>query len=74
MKFTRATNLVQVETYYVYACRGLQYIRWGNNFSQLLGVKCIIDVRQTEIHTEPFIPELSYIAIEIAIAKFKTYE
>jgi len=42
--------------------------RWRNQFSQLLNVHGIIDVRQAEIHTaEPLMPELSVFEVEMAI-------
>jgi len=47
--------------------------RWRNNFSQLLIVHRVNDVRQTEIHTaEPLVPELS--AFELAIETLKSHK
>jgi hypothetical protein len=44
--------------------------RWRNHFSQLLNVRGISDVRQTEIHTaELLVPEPSAFEIEMAIEK-----
>jgi len=49
--------------------------RWRNYFSQLLNVRLISDVRQTEIHTaEPLVPELSAFEVEMAIEKLKGYK
>jgi hypothetical protein len=40
---------------------------WRNNFSQLLKVHQVNDVRQTKIHTaEPLVPEPSAFAVEMA--------
>jgi hypothetical protein len=42
--------------------------RWRNHFSQLLNVRGVNDVSQTEIHTvEPLVPELSAFDVEMAI-------
>jgi hypothetical protein len=49
--------------------------RWKIDFSPLLNVHDVSDVRQTEIHTaEPLVPGPSYLEVEIAIAKFETYK
>ncbi|PNF34871.1 hypothetical protein B7P43_G03116 [Cryptotermes secundus] len=49
--------------------------RWRNYYSQLLNVRRVSDVRQTEIHTaEPLIPDPSPFEVESAIAKLKLYK
>jgi hypothetical protein len=46
--------------------------RWRKYFSQLLNVRGITNVRQTEIHTaEPLLPEPSASEFELAIEKQK---
>jgi hypothetical protein len=48
--------------------------RWRNYFSQLLNVRGVSDVRQTEIHTaEPSVPDRRPFEVEIAIAKLKRH-
>jgi len=42
--------------------------RWRNHFSQLMNVHGVNDVRQTEIHREPLVPE-----IEMAIEKLERH-
>ena len=45
-----------------------------NNFSQLLNVHGVNDVRQTQIHTaEPLVPEPSAFEIELVIEKLKSH-
>jgi hypothetical protein len=49
--------------------------RWKKNFSQLLNVHNVSDVRQIEVHTaEPLVPGLSRPEVQIAIAKLKKYK
>jgi hypothetical protein len=49
--------------------------RWKNYFCQLFNVHGAGGVRQTEVHTaEPFVPEPSASAVEIAIGKLKRYK
>jgi hypothetical protein len=49
--------------------------RWKNNFSQLLTVHNVSDVRQIEIRTaEPLVPGPSYLEVEIAIAELRKYK
>jgi len=49
--------------------------RWGNYFSQILNVRGVNDVRQTEIHTaESLVPEPSASEIELAIEKLKSHK
>jgi hypothetical protein len=51
------------------------FSRWKNNFSQLLNVYNISDVRQIEVHmAEPLVPGPSSLEVEIAIAKLKKYK
>jgi hypothetical protein len=46
--------------------------RWSKHFSQLLNVRGVNDVRQTEIHTaEPLVPEQSAFEVELANGKLK---
>jgi hypothetical protein len=46
--------------------------RWKNNFSHLLNVHTVTDVRQLEVHmAEPLMPCPSHLEIETAIAKLK---
>jgi hypothetical protein len=48
--------------------------RW-KNYSQLLNVHNVSDVRQIEVHTaEPSVPGPSRLEVEIAIAKLKKYK
>jgi hypothetical protein len=48
--------------------------RW-KNFSQLLNVHNVNDVRQVEVHTaEPLVPGPSCIEVKIALAKLKKYK
>jgi len=47
--------------------------RWRNNFSQLLNVHEVNDVRKTERHTaESLVPEPSAFEVELAIEKLKS--
>jgi hypothetical protein len=47
--------------------------RWKNDFSLILNVYMISDVRQTEIHTaEPLVPQPSPFEVEIAVVKLKS--
>jgi len=47
--------------------------RWRNCFSQILNVRGVNDVRQTEIHTaEPLAPEPRASEFELAIEKLKS--
>ena len=49
--------------------------RWRNNFSQLLNVHGVNDVRQTELHTaEPLVAEPSAFEVELAIEKLKRHK
>jgi hypothetical protein len=44
--------------------------RWKNNFSELLSVHRVSDVRQIEIHVaEPLVPDPTLFEVEIAVAK-----
>jgi hypothetical protein len=48
---------------------------WTNYFCQLLNVRGVNDVRQTEMHTaEPLAPERNSFDVEIAIEKLKRYK
>jgi hypothetical protein len=49
--------------------------KWKNNFSQLLNVNNVSDVRQTEVHkAEPLVPGPSRLEVEISIAELKKYK
>jgi len=49
--------------------------RWRNYFSQLLNVRGVKDVGQTEIHTaEPLVSEPSASEVELAIEKLKSHK
>jgi hypothetical protein len=49
--------------------------RWKNYFCQLLSIRGVNDVRQTEIYTaEPLVPEPSSLEVEIAVGKLKRYK
>ena len=49
--------------------------RWRNFFSQLLNIRGVNDVRQTEIHTaEPLVPVPSASEVELAIEKLKGHK
>jgi hypothetical protein len=49
--------------------------RWKNNFSQLLNVHNVSDIRQIEVHmVETLVPGPSCLEVEIAIAKLKKYK
>jgi len=49
--------------------------RWREYFSQLLNVRGVSDVRQTEIHTvEPLVPDSSAFEVELATEKLKIHK
>jgi hypothetical protein len=49
--------------------------RWKSNFSQLLNVHNVSDIKHIEIHTtEPVIPGLRHLEVEIADAKLRKYK
>jgi hypothetical protein len=49
--------------------------KWKNNFSQLLNVHNVSDVRQIKVDTaEPLVPGPSRLEVKIAIAKLKKYK
>jgi hypothetical protein len=49
--------------------------RWKNQFSQLLNMHNVSDVRQIEVHmAEPSVPGPSHLEAEIAIAKMIKYK
>jgi len=48
---------------------------WRNKFSQLLNIKGVNDVRQTEIRTAvPLVPNPSAFEVEMAIEKLKRHK
>ena len=49
--------------------------KWSNNFSQLLNIYGVSEVRQTEIHTtETLVPEPSTFGFEMAFEKLKRHK
>jgi hypothetical protein len=69
------TNVVKDENGAVVADSHSILARWGNHFSQLLNVRGVNDVRQTEVHTaEPLVPEPSAFEVEMAIEKLKSHK
>jgi len=49
--------------------------RWRNHFSQLLNIRGVNDVGQTEVHTaEPLVPEPSAFEFELGIEKLKSHK
>ena len=49
--------------------------RWRNNFSQLLNIHGVDDIRQTEIHTtEPAVSDSIVVEFEVAIEKLKRHK
>jgi hypothetical protein len=49
--------------------------RWKNHFPQLLNIRGVNDVTQTEVHTaEPLVPEPSAFEVEMAIEKLKRHK
>ena len=49
--------------------------RWRNHYTQLLNIRGVNDVRQTEIHTtEPQVPDSSAFEVELAIEKLKSHK
>jgi hypothetical protein len=50
-------------------------VRWRKRFSQLFNVRCVSNVRQTEIHAaERLVPEPSAFEVELAIGKLKSHK
>jgi hypothetical protein len=48
--------------------------RWKNYFCQILDVRGVNNIRQTEIHTaEPLVPELHSYEVAIAVEKLKMF-
>jgi hypothetical protein len=48
---------------------------WRNDFSQLLNVHGVNEVRQTEIHiADPLVPEVSTFEFETAVEKLKRHK
>jgi hypothetical protein len=69
------TNLVKDENGDLIADSHNILNRWKNYFSQLLTVRGVKDVRQTEIHTsEPSVPETSSLEAETATEKLKRHK
>jgi hypothetical protein len=69
------TNLVKDERGDLLADPHKFLHRWKNYFCQLLNVRGVYGVRQTEMHTaEPFMPEPSVFEIEVAVGKPKVYK
>jgi hypothetical protein len=69
------TNMVKEQNGDLLARSNSILNRWKIYFCQLLNVRGVNDVRQTEIHTaEQLIPEPSSSEVEIAIEKLKRYK
>ena len=68
----RVTRLVKDEKGDLVTDSHTVFVRWRNQFSRLLNVHEVNDVRQTEVHTaEPPVPEPSAFEIEMDIEKLK---
>jgi hypothetical protein len=66
------TNIVKEEKGdTVITCHSI-VVRWRNHFSQILNIHGVNDVRQTEIHREPFVPEPSAFEVEFAFEKLRS--
>jgi len=62
------TNIVKDEKGDLVAHSHSILARWRNNFSHLLNVHGVIDIRQTEIHTaQPLVTEHSAFQVDMAI-------
>jgi hypothetical protein len=69
------TNMVKEENDDLLADSHSILNRWKNYYCQLLKIRGVNDVRQTEIHTaEPLVPEPSSSEVEIDIEKLKRYK
>jgi hypothetical protein len=69
------SNLIKDENSDLLADSRSTLNRWKNYFCQLLNVRGVNDVRQTEIHkAEPSVPEPSSFECETAIEKLKRYK
>ena len=68
------TNIVRNEKGFLVAGSHSIVARWGNNFSQLLNIHGVNDVRQREIQTaEPPFLEPSAFEVEMSIEKLKIH-
>jgi hypothetical protein len=68
-------NIVKDEKCDLFADSHSILARWKNHFSQILNVRGINDVRQTDIHTAgPLVPEPSAFGCEMAIEKLKRHK
>jgi len=69
------TNIVKDEMDDLIADSHSILARWRSDFSQLLKVHGVNDVRQTEIHTaEPLVPEPRAFEFDLAIENLKTHK
>jgi hypothetical protein len=69
------TNKVKDEKGYLVTGSHGVLDRWCNHISQVLNVRGVNEVRQTEIHTEePIVPELSAFEPELAIEELKSHK
>ena len=67
------TNMVKDEKGDLVADSHSILARWMNHFSQLLNIRGVNDVRQTELHTaEPLVPEASALKFDLAIEGLKS--
>jgi hypothetical protein len=47
-------------------------VRWRTHFFQILNIHGVNDVRQTEIHREPFVHEPSAFEVDFAFEKLRS--
>jgi hypothetical protein len=75
MGYQPRNNLVKDESGDLLADSHNVLNRWKNFFSHLLNVHNVSDVRQIKVlTTEPLVPGLSRLEVQIAIAKLKKYK
>ena len=69
------TNIVKDETGDLITGSYSILARWRACFSQLLNIRGVHGVRQTETHTaEPLVPEPSAFEVDLAIEKLKSHK
>jgi hypothetical protein len=68
------TNVVKDERDHLVADSHSILAGWRNHFSQLLNIRGVNDVRQTEVHTaEPIVPEPSAFEVEMTTEKLRRH-
>jgi hypothetical protein len=73
--YQRRTNLIKDERGDLLADPRKSLNRWKNYFCQLLKIRRVGDVRQTEMHTDdPLVPEPSASGVGVAVGKLKRYK